>query len=73
MPRINKLEFKLQLIWWTLGLVFNSRNGCTNGVRLCWYEAKLSCLMLKTRPKQLLGYHPIDIALTVRLFYPSKP
>ena len=54
---------KLQLTGQILGRVFYSRNGCIYTVDLCWYEAKLSNLKVKTRPKQLLGSLPIDIAL----------
>jgi hypothetical protein len=54
---------KLQLKGQTQGRVFNSRNGCMKTVHLCWYEAKLYNLKLKTWPKQLLGSLPIDIAL----------
>jgi hypothetical protein len=32
-------------------------------MQLHFYETKLTNLKLKTRPKQLLGYHTLDIAL----------
>jgi hypothetical protein len=54
---------KLQLRGQNLGRVFNSRSGCVNAMQLRCSEIKLSNLMLKTRPKQLLSSLPLDIAL----------
>ena len=36
-------------------------------MQLSYFETKLPNLMLKTRPKQLLGYLPLDIALPVSI------
>ncbi len=46
------------------GRVFNSRSGRVCATQLPCFEAKLPNLELKTQPKQLLGFLPIDIALT---------
>jgi hypothetical protein len=46
------------------GRVFNSRSGRVFATQLPCFEAKLPNLELKTRSKQLLGFLPIDIALT---------
>jgi hypothetical protein len=54
---------KLQLTGQNLGRVFNSRSGCVCAMHLSCFETKLPNLMLKTRPKQLLGYLPLDIVL----------
>jgi hypothetical protein len=54
---------KLQLTGRNLGQVFNSRSGCVYAIQLHCFETKLPNLMLKPRPKQLLGYLPLDIAL----------
>jgi hypothetical protein len=54
---------KLQLAGRNLGRVLNSRGGCLRPVQLCCFETKQPNLMLKTRPKQLLGSLPLDIAL----------
>jgi hypothetical protein len=54
---------KLQLTGRNLGRVFNSRSGCLCAMQLCCFGTKLPNLMLKTWPKQLLGYLPLDIAL----------
>ncbi len=54
---------KLQLTGLNLGRVFNSRSGCVCAMQLLCFETKLPYLMSKTRPKQLLGYLPLDIAL----------
>jgi len=54
---------KLQLTGRYLGRVFNTRSGCVCAMQLNCFETKLSSLMLKTRPKQLLGSLPLDIAL----------
>ena len=45
---MDKLRSKGQ----NLGRVFNSRSGCTWALLLCFYEAKLPNLNLKTRPKR---------------------
>jgi hypothetical protein len=45
-----------------LGLVFNFRSGCVHAMHLYYFETKLPNLKLKTRPKQLLGSLPLDIA-----------
>ncbi len=54
---------KLELTGRNLGRVFNSRSGCVGVMQLHCSETKLPNLMLKTRPKQLLGSLPLDIAL----------
>ena len=46
-----------------LNLVFKFRRGCLPAFQLYYFETKLPNLKLKTRPKQLLGSHPVDIAL----------
>ncbi len=46
------------------GRVFNSRSGRVCPTQLPCFEAKLPNLELKTRSKQLVGFLPIDIALT---------
>jgi hypothetical protein len=63
--KIIKLSMdKLQLTGQNLGRVFNSRSGCMCAMHLCYYEAKLPNLKLKTWPKQLLGSLPITFALS---------
>jgi hypothetical protein len=52
---------KLKLTGQTLGRVFNFRSGCMSCHAL---TAIRSNLELKTRPKQLLGSLPLDIALS---------
>ncbi len=54
---------KLQLTGQNLGRVFNFRNGRVHAVHLLCRRVKLPNLKLKTWPKQLLGYVPLDIAL----------
>ncbi len=54
---------KLQLTGWNLGRVFNYRNGRVHAVHLLCCGVKLPNFKLKTRPKQLLGSLPLDIAL----------
>ncbi len=54
---------KVQLTVQNLGRVFNSRSGRMKVVQLLFFEAKLPNLKLKTRPKQLLSYLPLDIML----------
>jgi hypothetical protein len=51
----------LQLL--DLGRVFNSRCGCVCATQLHCFETKLPNVMLKTRPKQLLGYLRLNITL----------
>jgi hypothetical protein len=46
-----------------LGRVINFRSGPMQAVHLLCYEVKLTILILKTRPKQLLGYLPLDTNL----------
>ncbi len=46
-----------------MGLVFKFRRGCLCAIQLYYFETKLPNLELKTRPKQLLGSLPVDIAL----------
>jgi hypothetical protein len=54
---------KLQLTGQNLGRVFNFKSGCVCAMQLSCFETKLPNLMLKTRPKQLLGSLPLDITL----------
>ncbi len=54
---------KLQQTGQKQGRVFNSRRGCVHAVQLHCFETKLTNLKLKTLPKQLLGYLPLDTAL----------
>ena len=54
---------KLQLIRQNLGRVFNFRSGCFYADAFLVSSVKLPNLQLKTQPKQLLGYLPLDIAL----------
>jgi len=54
---------KLQLTGQNLVQVFNSRSACMRAMQLLYFETKLPNLMLKTRPKQLLGSLPLDITL----------
>jgi hypothetical protein len=44
-------------------LSYNFRNGRGHAVHFLCYRVKLPNLKLKTRPKQLLGYLPLDIVL----------
>ncbi len=59
---------KLQLTGQNLDRVFNSRGGCVCATQLCCLETKLPHLMLKTRPRQLLGSLPFDITLPAMVF-----
>jgi hypothetical protein len=54
---------KLQLIRKNLGRVFKFRNGHVHAVHFLCYRVKMPNLKLKTWPKQLLGFLPLDIAL----------
>ncbi len=54
---------KLQLTGRNLCRVFNSRAVCMAAMELSCFEAKRPNLMLKTQPKQLLGYLLLDITL----------
>jgi len=56
---------KLQLTGRNLGPVFNSRNGSLYATHSCCYWSKRPDLELKTQPKQLLGYLPLDIVLNL--------
>ncbi len=56
---------KLQLTGQNLDGVFNLKCGQAHAVHLCCCEVKLPNLKMKTRPTQLLGSLPIDIALPV--------
>jgi hypothetical protein len=57
---------KLKLTGRNLGRVFKFRRVCLHTIRLYYFETKLPNLKLKTRPKQLLGSLPLDIALPVK-------
>jgi hypothetical protein len=67
---------KLQLTGQNLGQVFNFRNGRVHAKHFLHYRLKLPNLKLKTRPKQLLGSLPLDIALPEQSIFiklsPSK-
>jgi hypothetical protein len=54
---------KHKLTGQTLGRVFNSRGVCVHAMHLLSSVAIRPNLELKTRPKQLLGSLPLDIAL----------
>ena len=54
---------KRQSTGWNLDRVFNSRSGCMCALHLCCSEAKRPNLKLKTRPKQLLSYLQLVLAL----------
>ncbi len=43
--------------------VFNSRGGCLYAIPLLCSATELPNLELKIQHKQLLGFHPLDIAL----------
>jgi hypothetical protein len=62
-PARNGTMDKLQLTGQNVGRVFNFRSGHLHSEHLWCYPAKLPKLKLKTRPKQLLGSLPLDIAL----------
>ncbi len=51
-----------------MGRVYNFRSVCVYVVYSCICYAKQLSLKLKTRPKQLLGSLPLDIALPVLAF-----
>ncbi len=55
---------ELQLKGQHLGRVFNSRSGCVRAMQLPCLETKWPNLKLKTRPKQLVGSLPLDIAFS---------
>ncbi len=61
---LNSSMDKLQITGQNLGRVFNSKSGCMYPMHLCCCEAKLPSLKLKTWPNHLVGYLPLDIALT---------
>jgi hypothetical protein len=54
---------KLQLRGQNLGLVFKIRNSHLHAAVFLVSSVKLPNLQLKTRPKQLLGYLPLDITI----------
>ncbi len=54
---------KLQLTGQNLGRVFKFRSGRAHVAHLLCYAVKQLNLKMKTRPKQLLGSFPLDIAL----------
>jgi hypothetical protein len=54
---------KLEITGQNLGRVINFRSGHLHATHLWSYPAKVPNLKLKTRPEQLLGSHPLDIAL----------
>ncbi len=56
---------KLQLAGHNLSRVFNLRSGHLHATHLWCYRLKLPNLKLKTRPKQLIGFPPLDIMLQV--------
>jgi hypothetical protein len=60
---------KLKLTGRTLGRVFNSRRVCMHAMHLLSSVAIQPNLELKTQPKQLLGYLPLDIALPIIVYY----
>ncbi len=64
---------KLQLTGQNQGRIFNFTSVRVHAVHLLCYRAKLPNLKLITRPRQLLGSFPLDIALTVVLLqYPYR-
>ncbi len=54
---------KLQPIVQNLGQVFNPKRGCMHALHKLCFEAKLTNLKLKTRPRQVLGALPLDVLL----------
>ncbi len=60
---VSLIKDKLQLTGQNLGGVFNSRSGHVYALQLDFSETEQPNLKLKTRPKQLLGYLQLDIAL----------
>jgi len=69
--RVKKIIFPhgqtLQLTGQNLGRVFNFRSGHLHVAHLWCYQVKLPNLKLKTRPKQPLGYLPLDFAFPIFL------
>jgi hypothetical protein len=55
--------YKLKLTGRNLGRVFKFRRDCFHAIQLYYFETKLTNFKLETRPKQLLGSPPVDIAL----------
>ncbi len=55
-----------------MGLVFKSRTGCMDDMHFHCYETKLPSLKLKTWPKQVLGYLPLDITQPPLTKFDSK-
>jgi hypothetical protein len=66
--KINKSLGKLQLTGQNLGRVFNFRSGHLHAAAFLVSSVKLPNLQLKTQPKQLLGYLPLDIVLHSKRF-----
>jgi hypothetical protein len=60
---VSLIMDKLKLTGQNQGQVFKFRRGCLHAIQLYHFETKLPNLKLKTRPKQLLGSLPVDIAL----------
>ncbi len=58
---------KLQLTGQNLGRVFNFRTGHLHAANVWCYPVKLSTLKLKTQPKQLLVYLPLDVPLPTQV------
>ncbi len=56
---------KLQVTGQNLGQVFNIRGGHLHAAAFLVSSVKLPYLQVKTWPKQLLGYLPLDIALPI--------
>ncbi len=48
------------------GRVFNSTSTCAYVVHSCCYLAKRPNLIVKNWPKHILGYPPLDIALSAK-------
>jgi hypothetical protein len=61
--KIKQAMDTLQLTGQNLGRVFNFRSDHLHSAYLYCYLVKLPNFNLKTRPKQLLDYLPLDIAL----------
>jgi hypothetical protein len=60
---------KLRLTGQNLGRVFNIRSGHLHAAAFLVSSVKLPNLQLKTRPKQLLGYLPLNIVLPAGSLY----
>jgi hypothetical protein len=61
---IHKLLFFVLRLFqyiYLIQLCATTRSGCMHPIHLCCYEAKLTNLKLKTRPKQLLGSIPLNM------------